>query len=365
MYINRLLLKTFRNYTNEIIAFSPEINVISGDNGSGKTNILEAIYIASHIKSFRNCTDKDIIQWGKNEYYISVNVTNADISTVEVGVSIKEQQNEKKVKIDDKEIKKLSDFYGTINVVAFFPDDTAIISGPPDIIRRYFDRLISKLDKEYIELLTSFRKILKNRNRLLKDIPYKRDIIKQLDIWDSMYSDCASKLMVKRKRYIEQYNKYFNVLYKELSGFNDILTINYHSSLINECTEDIRSELSKRRNIDVKMGTTTCGPHRDIYEVCGRENTVFTSYASTGQRRLSSVAMKLSEVSVIHDVKKSKSVVLLDDVLSELDDERRNNVLKKLIKGNHQVIITCANSNDVGFLNNYTHLKVVNNRVLG
>lgn len=363
MFIDRLLLKSFRNYVNEAVGFSPKINVISGANGSGKTNILEAIYIASHIKSFRNCTDKDIIQWGKHEYYISVHVENADISTIEVGASVCDQQSEKKVKIDGKEIKKISDFYGTINVVAFFPDDNAIISGPSDIIRRYFDRLISKVDKEYIELLTTFRKILKNRNRLLKDIPHKRDIIKQLDIWDSMYSDCAGGLIRKRKEYIEHFNTYFRKLYKEISGFDDNVTINYCASLHNENAVDINHEVSKRRNIDVQMGTTTLGPHRDVYVVYGNENTVFKSYASTGQRRLASVAMKLAEVNVIHAVKKSKSIVLLDDVLSELDDDRRKNVMQKLIDGNHQVIITCASSNDVNFVDNYKHLKVVNSRV--
>ena len=364
MFIDRLLLKTFRNYVNEAISFFPGINVISGANGSGKTNILEAIYIASHIKSFRNCTDKDIIQWGKQDYYISVHVENADISTIEVGASVTNQQSEKKVKIDGKEKKKISDFYGRINVVTFFPDDTTIISGAPDIIRRYFDRLISKVDKEYIELLTSFRKILKNRNQVLKDIPHKRDIIKQLDIWDSMYSDCASALVMKRKHYIEHFNIYFKELYKELSGFNDNVIIHYCPSLHNNDAVDIKHEVSKRRNIDVKMGTTTIGPHRDVYVVNGNENIAFKSYASTGQRRLASIAMKLAEVNVIYEVKKSKSIVLLDDVLSELDDDRRKSVLQKLIDGSHQVIITCASSNDVNFVDNYKHLKVVNNRVL-
>lgn len=364
MFIDRLLLKTFRNYVNEAVSFSPGINVISGANGSGKTNILEAIYIASHIKSFRNCTDRDIIQWGKQDYYISLQVENANISTITVGASATHQQSEKKVKIDGKEIKKLSEFYGTIKVVAFFPDDSTIISGSPDIIRRYFDRLISKVDQEYIELLTSFKKILKNRNQVLKDIPYKRDIIKQLDIWDSMYSDCASALVSKRKHYIEHFNIHFKELYKELSGFNDDLIVNYCSSLHNEDAIDIKHEVNKRRNIDVQMGTTTIGPHRDGYVVYANENIAFKSYASTGQRRLASIAMKLAEVNVIHGVKKSKSIVLLDDVLSELDDDRRKNVLQKLIDGKHQVIITCANSNDVNFVDNYKHLKVVNNRVL-
>ncbi len=363
MLIERLLLKTFRNYVYEAITFSPKINVISGANGSGKTNILEAIYIASHIKSFRNCIDRDIIQWGKNEYYISVDVKSDVISTIEVGVSLRDEHPEKKIKIDGKEIKKISDFYGILNVVAFFPDDTAIISGPPDIIRRYFDSLISKVDKEYIELLTSFKKIIKNRNRLLKDIPQKRDIIKQLDIWDSMFSDCTSTLVKKRKYYIENYNIYFKTLYNEISRFNDNIIIQYHPSLFTENAEDIKNELISRRNIDIKMGTTTLGPHRDMYVVYGNENKTFKSYASTGQRRLASIAMKLSEVSIIDKVKKSKSIVLLDDVLSELDVDRRKNVLQKLIDGHHQVIITCASSNDVTIVDNFKHLKVVNNTV--
>ncbi|MCX8122584.1 MAG: DNA replication and repair protein RecF [Spirochaetes bacterium] len=365
MYIHKLVLKTFRNYTNEAIIFSPGINVVSGDNGSGKTNILEAIYIASNIKSFRNCTDKDIVQWGKKEYYISVNVNNADISNIEVGASITEEQSEKKVKIDGKEIKKLSDFYGKFNIVAFFPDDTAIISGPPDVIRRYFDRLISNVDKEYIELLTSFKKILRNRNHLLKESSFKRDIIKQLDIWDSMYSDCASVLIVKRKQYIEQFNNYFNELYKELSGLNDNLEVRYFSSLSNKDPLNIKNELIKRRDIDMKVGTTTAGPHRDSYVIYGRENLIFKYYTSTGQRRLASIAMRLAEVNVIYDVKKTKSVILLDDVLSELDDGRRKKLVHKLLEGNNQIIITCASSNDINFIENYKHIKVVDNRVCG
>lgn len=363
MYIRALVLKSFRNFIHEKITFSPQINVITGNNGTGKTNILEAIYVLSHIKSFRNCTDNDIVSWCNNEYYTAADVIHNHSFLVEIGVIVNNNFHTKKVKIDGKEIRKLSDFYGTLKVVAFFPDDDAIINGSPDIIRKYFDRFICKVDSEYIELLSTYRKIIKCRNAVLKNIAIKRDIIKQLDIWDVMYSDCACSITAKREFYVRAFNTHLSELYRELSGFDDHITIQYKTSCAHLTSDDILNALVKRRAVDIQTGTTTHGPHRDCYMVHGYENKLFKSYASTGQRRLASIAMKLSEVKIINAVNKQKSVVMFDDVLSELDDNRKVKVLHNLIKGNHQVLITCTNMNDIVFINEYKHLKVENHRV--
>lgn len=364
MYISRLLLKSFRNYENETIFFSPGINIITGKNGSGKTNILEAVYILSHVKSFKNCLDSDIVTWGNKEYFICVDVKNSHNLTIEAGVGIEDHHSIKKVKIDSKEIKKLTEFYGIIKVVAFFPDDISIIYGSPDTVRKYYDRFFSKIDREYLELLSSFKKILKNRNKLLKDLEFKRDIIKQLDIWDAMYSDCVYKISKKRVQYINIFNQYFNKVYKEISGFDDNLEIIYTTQCDNNSLQSIQQMLLKKRNIDIQWGTTTIGPHRDSYCVMGMNKKIFKSYASTGQRRLASIAMKMAEVTIVDAMSGHISIVMLDDVLSELDEERRINVIHKLTINNHQIIITCANMSDIQFLNNYKLFNVINNRVV-
>ncbi|HNX24780.1 MAG TPA: AAA family ATPase, partial [Spirochaetota bacterium] len=153
MILKSLKLINFRNYDNLEINFSPEINFITGDNGSGKTNILEAISIISNLKSFRNINDNNIVKWNSSSYYCSGEITDSEYLKFEVGYSVQNNKPKKKIKIDSNEIKKVSDYYGKLITVNFIPTDINIINGTPEIRRRYFDSVISKIYPDYIDEL--------------------------------------------------------------------------------------------------------------------------------------------------------------------------------------------------------------------
>ena len=170
MILQNLKLINFRNYVSLDIQFSSEINFITGNNGSGKTNIIEAISVISNLKSFRNTSDSHIVKWGNNSYYCSGIINGSDFSKFEVGFIYDNEKFKKKIKIDGAEIKKASDYYGKLISVLFIPSDINIISGTPDLRRRYFDSVISKIYPEYIDELNDFKSVLNSRNIVLKKI---------------------------------------------------------------------------------------------------------------------------------------------------------------------------------------------------
>jgi len=175
MILNSIKLVNFRNYGNLEITFSPEINFITGNNGSGKTNILEAISLVSNLKSFRNISDNSLIKWDNTSYYCSGEISGSDFSKFEVGYTIQSDKPKKKIKIDSVEIKKISDYYGKLITVNFIPTDINIINGAPETRRRYFDSVISKIYPKYIDELNKYKEICFSRNLLLKKIKEKND----------------------------------------------------------------------------------------------------------------------------------------------------------------------------------------------
>ncbi len=176
MYIKELALRNFRNYKNITIDFSPGINYISGPNAAGKTNILESISIISNLRSFRNVSDSEIIQWGENSYFGSSILGDSSFTRFEIGCSLLSGKIQKKAKIDGQVIKRISEYYGKFLTVIFSPEDIALAGGPPDIRRKFFDAVISKVDVDYLNNLSEFKRILASRNKLLRDIREKKRI---------------------------------------------------------------------------------------------------------------------------------------------------------------------------------------------
>ena len=340
MYLTELSCKNFRNYPELCVNFSPEINFITGKNGTGKTNILEAIAVCSHIKSFRNVSDSDMMRWHTDNYYCSSRVHTDVVHRYEVGCSIEKERLKKRVKIDGREINRISDYYGKLQTVVFSPVDINLVNGAPEIRRRFIDSVISKTDPVYLENLNEFRKILMSRNRLLKSLrERKTSDTRQLDVFDALFAEKASYIIKKRRAFIEIFQMLFSESYRKI-GLNDSgPDIKYIESINVDSDNDIVTSLISRRQKDIMSGNTGAGPQRDDIRLQMSENIHFTSYASQGQRRTAGIALKAAEFSYLEKKLSTKAIILVDDIFSELDEERRANMVKILSRGN-QVIFT-------------------------
>ncbi|MDR3237337.1 MAG: DNA replication and repair protein RecF [Spirochaetia bacterium] len=347
MYISRLNLKTFRNYESAVIDFAPNINFITGSNGSGKTNILEAISILANIKSFRNIPDTDIAKWKSTAYYASAEIAENECKKFEVGFSSESNKNRKKVKIDDIEIKKVSDYYGKFLVVVISPGDISIINDGPEIRRRFFDSAISKIDIDYFEKLNDFRKAVINRNSLLKQLRERKvNDAGQLDPWDVIFAEKAAYIVKKREDFINRFREIFTVNYCKIASDDDAPDMEYINTFGVFDESAILKKLKERRLKDILIGNCGKGPHRDDFMLKKTEGIHFVNYASQGQRRTAAIALKISEYDIMREKLEKEAVILVDDIFSELDEKRRKNMVKLLNSGN-QVIFTMVNINSV------------------
>lgn len=340
MYLKKLVLKNFRNYDDVSIEFSPRVNVIYGNNGTGKTNILEAISIVSLLKSFRNIQDHEIIKWGTDHYFCSARVEDNTENDFEVGCMVHPAGIRKKAKIDQSEIKNIADYYGRFLTVFFSPTDINIINGPPDLRRRFFDSVISKIDITYLRNLNEFKKILASRNSYLKTLrENKTGDVRELDVWDQLFSEKAFLLISRRNSFIDEFRDLFSGAYIEISGEDSSPELLYDSPLKDLDAGKIKEKLRGIRQRDIITGSTGIGPQRDDYLLYNSSRVHFVNYASQGQRRTAAICLKIAECEVIEMIKKQSSVLLIDDIFSELDEKRRHNMLH-LLKGENQLIIT-------------------------
>lgn len=310
MYIERLVLKNFRNYSNSTVNFSPGYNFLTGDNGAGKTNILESISVVSNIKSFRNCPDDDIIRWGGDFYYSSIEVSGSDHKLFEIGYTRKDGKAKKKLQIDNIEIRKATDYYGKLLSVAISPDDINLISGSPDNRRRFFDGVFSKVDHEYYKNLVLFRKTLNARNRIIRDMKDKKNDDKasmdHLETWNRLFAEYAAHLIVKRTAYSDEFSKVFGKSYYDISGGDHVPEIIYSNHIKCQDQEEIISRLKKSINRDIAIGTTSIGPQRDEYLITNDHGVNYQCFASQGQKRTASISMKSAELSFLENRVKKK-----------------------------------------------------------
>lgn len=362
MYIEKLTLKNFRNYKLLDICFSPEINFIIGENGTGKTNILEAVSITANMKSFRNINDSEIIRWGEQSYYCCSTVGESERSKFEVGCAYVTSQLKKRYKIDDCAVRGSSDYYGKLLTVIFAPVDINLINGPPDLRRRFFDSVISKINSDYLASLNDFKKILASRNRLLKILKHSRAGTGQLDVWDRLFSEKASELIARRMEFIERYRHTFADSYLHISGEETSPEIVYRASSGSGDAEFIESRLHETRDRDIIMGYTGVGPQRDDYVIASTTGLLFTNYASQGQRRTAAISLKLAEFQTIEESTGEKAIILVDDIFSELDLKRRRNMIDLFGSGN-QMILTMVNEESIErkrFLNGRSYMILEN-----
>lgn len=343
MFIKSIYLKNFRNYEELNIDFKNGINIIYGDNGQGKTNLLESIYVLGLTKSHRSFIDNNLIRRGSRESLIRANSIKDDIETT-YEVNLKEN---KQLKIDGDIIKKVSDYISNINIIIFYPDDLEIIKGSPGLRRRYINTELSQLYSNYLVILNDYNKLLKMRNDYLKNVVYDNNY---LDILTNYLIEKAVNIYIMRKKFIDKINLSINTIYENISTIKDFnvkykTSINFEAFDSKSLKEKLKQAFDDSLSNDIRLKTTTIGPHKDDIEFyIGKYN--LKSYGSQGQQRLAILTLKLAEIEIFKNYTKTQPILLLDDVFSELDDTKKNNLLN-YINNDIQTIITTTDLNNI------------------
>lgn len=336
MEITKIELFGFRNYKKAEINFGNNLNIICGKNAQGKTNLLEAVYFCVVGKSFRASREKEVINISSDIAKIKVYIKKqVGTNTVEIIFS---RNSKKTIKINGIPIKKISELLGEFNGVFFAPDELKLIKESPEDRRRFMDIDISQTSKQYFYILTRYNQILQNRNKQLKtDIP-QEELKKIMQIWNEQLADCMLKLCKFRQNFIESLAPFAQSAHAYLTDNAEKLEIEYVG--IKENTkQEIIKKLEDNLQKDLQLGYTSYGTHRDDIKVMvnGTDVRVF---GSQGQQRTCALALKLAELNIIQNITHSKPVLLLDDVLSELDNNRKKRLLEYC--KNTQTLITCT-----------------------
>lgn len=334
MIINSVELSNFRNYESLNLKFEPGVNILYGDNAQGKTNILESLYMSGTTKSHRGAKDKETIRFGESEAHIRTMVKKKDMD-YRIDMHIKEHKS-KGIAINQVPIKKASELFGVCNFVFFSPEDLNIIKDGPSERRRFIDLELCQLDKIYLHNLAKYNKILAQRNKLLKDLYYKPELKETLDIWDKQLITYGSAIIKRRRKFVEDLNDIIFQIHKRLSGNKEELTLIYEPDVSDLYYGE---KLSANREKDERFGSTSVGPHRDdIAFHVGKID--IRKFGSQGQQRTVALSLKLAEIEIVKQIIQDEPILLLDDVLSELDSNRQNQLLNNL--STTQTIITCT-----------------------
>ncbi len=342
MIIKYLELYDFRNYDELHIDFSENTNILFGDNAQGKTNILESVFLLGTTKSHKGSKDSEIIRFGK-EYGVIRALLEKNGVEYKIGIQLRRDKR-KAISINQSPVRKAADLLGIVNVVLFSPEDLSIIKSGPDKRRRFIDITLCQVDKDYLYSLSSYNKIINQRNKLLKNYDPRSNIEDTLNIWDEQLVNFGSQVIRKRVEFINRVNDIINPIHKNLTGKDDDLIIDYKKDV----EEDRYFEkLSINRERDIKYKSTSIGPHRDDIDFSINDIEV-RKYGSQGQQRTVALSLKLSEIEIIKEKVNDTPILLLDDVLSELDMNRQKYLLETL--GGIQTIITCTGLDE--FVNN-------------
>ncbi|MBQ8292625.1 MAG: DNA replication/repair protein RecF [Bacilli bacterium] len=341
MLIKKLQLVNFRCYSEKTIEFDPSLTIIHGNNASGKTTILEAIHVLGLVKSYRASSDFDLIKINELSYSVKGLISKQNREDV---VMVLNSNKIKKVKRNNEVYKTLTDYIGYMSVVYYDPTDFSIFQGSPSLRRRFFDILYCQITKHYLAATTEYKRLLKERNILLKELSVKND--KQtknvLDVVTKQLVMYGKKIISMRERITKELESITFEKHKALSGGKERFALRYRP---NVTIEEYENKIFNNLNEDLIRGTTLVGPHRDDY-IFIINNKNIGDYGSQGQQKSAILSVKLASVELINEVTKHYPIVLLDDVFSELDKSRQNQLIKMLNR-KAQTIITTATISDV------------------
>lgn len=332
--VKTLHVRHIRSHKEYSIEFSPEVTIITGANGSGKTSLLEAVYLSLQGTSFRG-SDGDMLQIDSPWWKIDVILNDLQARTIKFDPE--KATSRKQFVIDSKTSARIP-AKQKYPVVLFEPEDLRLLHGSPTRRRQFIDRFISQLNPLYGPSLRKYERALKQRNNLLKQAYISDD---QLFAWNIALAEHGAYVIEQRIAFIEQINQNLSELYQDIAGTQDEVSIHYSHTFVGDTKQKLLNELHAHLERDRYLGSTSVGPHRHdvIFEI---NHSPALSIASRGEARTIVLALKFLEVSIIEQLTGKEPVILLDDVFSELDANRQK-LLTSQLKG-HQIIITSATS---------------------
>lgn len=366
MILTDIKLINFRNYDNVKIKLSKGINIIYGDNAQGKTNLLESIYVLALTKSHRTYIDNNLIKINCSKSKIEGTILKNNIRTK---LSVEMTNNTKLLNVDLNKESKISNYISNLNIIFFYPEDLEIIKGNPIIRRKYLNTQLSQLQPNYMILINDFNKLIKIKNKFLKNRQSLSDVDKQYYVTlNNHIINKAVSIYLLRKKYIDKINSYAEKIFFDLTRINNfnikykpLINVQYDRNLI---IENLKQEMINKQNDEFRLKKSLVGPHLDDLEFyIGSKNLKL--YGSQGQQRMAVLAMKLSEIEIFKEYKNSYPILLLDDVFSELDNKKKNHLLK-YINNNIQSIITTTDLKNINkkILDNSKIFKISNGNII-
>lgn len=351
MHIKSLQLINFRNYDNLHLSFNNNINLLIGSNGQGKTNILESIYMLALGKSFRTSKDKELVKFEtQNSYIGGLFSKNENDNTIEIIFGI---DRKKGVKINKIFIEKFVQLLGIFNVVVFSPEDLKLVKEGPKERRKFIDREISQIVPKYYYYISSYNKILFQRNKLLKSSNIDSNL---LDVFDEELANYGTYIYLYRRQFISKIELIARKIHNKLTYDNEYLELKYLNQInlnSNDKYKEIKlkflNSLKSSRDTDIYNRNTKIGPHKDDLNVL-INNLEVRLYGSQGQQRTCSISLKLSEIELIKEEIGEYPVLLLDDIFSELDEKRQKLLIENL--DNIQIFITSAEDSHMRIFEN-------------
>ena len=347
MLIEELKLKNFRNYSELTLHPHPGVNLYFGRNGSGKTNLLEAIHYCSLGRSHRISNDANAVKNGEAFALSSVSIRNS-LGQREIAVRFHPDEAQKKsILMDGKKIAKFSDMMGCLRCVIFSPEDLGLIKEGPSLRRRYLDMMISQINRGYFIALQQYRTCMDQRNALIRNLRANSYAdTSMLSAFEETMAAPAAVIIRERRRIVSLLSECARETYQRVSDTDEVFRLAYHSSVKEETEiEEVLCRLFREnREDDIRMGFTSVGPHRDDLILTLNKNQM-KQFASQGQIRTAALSMKLSQMQILRDQSGEEPVLLLDDVMRELDRRRRACLLGE--RRSFQTFITCADRDDV------------------
>ena len=364
MEIHALELHNFRNYESLTLSFGPGVNVLYGLNGQGKTNLLEAIYLCTAARSHRTARDTDLIHYDSEGYRVKLTFAAPLDSNYQESLEIRYHQHsvpgmpgktrERVILHDGMKLGRVADLMGLFHAVMFAPEDLQLIKDGPRERRRFLDILISQLSPLYFVDLQRLQTTLAQRNAVLKSLQkqsYQPFMREHLMTWNEQLANVSGRIINERYQICQQISNVANTFHARISQDKEDLTVRYRTRsgvraemAPEEIAETLLQELHDTMEDDIQRGFTTIGPQRDdiVFRLDGKD---LRNYGSQGQQRTAVLALKLSELQIIHDNTGERPVLLLDDVMSELDKHRRQALVDAIT--DCQIFITCTDADQV------------------
>ena len=344
MKVEKVQLQDFRNYTNAEYTFRDGLNVICGPNAIGKTNLMESIFVSAIGRSPRTKNEKDLIRMGDNRAYIHL-FLEKKYRNHAINVEIDRSEG-KKINVDGAKITRLGELIGLLTVVYFSPDELKMIKDAPQERRRFMDLSLSQQSKPYYIALSKYNALLAQRNKLIKTTDFA-EFTTTAFIWETQMAEVAADVILKRRAFIEKIGKCADFYHQRIAGEGEDITLLYEPCVEGETRDELKAALAAKleesHEKDYELGYTSVGVHREDFNITSK-GIDLRKYGSQGQQRTAALVIKLAEIEYYNSESGEKPILLLDDVLSELDESRRTALLEAT-EGT-QTFITCTEFNE-------------------